>query len=106
MTITQPIPCAQLTIAELAYELGVSAHFVYLMHAAGFPMAAKVFPESRVPFLVATLPDALEWIDANEFRLVHGVPVKSRGQLRLGLQADFWNVTRNVVKQTERRFAA
>jgi len=81
-----------LTIKELAWELGVSDHYVFQMHAMGFPMVRRIFPESQVPMLTATVADAREWIEAHQFRFIHGRPVLTEGQLRFGfgLQPESW----------------
>jgi hypothetical protein len=89
-----------LTVKELAYELGVSDHYVYQMHAQGFPMPRRTFPESGVSFLTATVNDAKEWIEENEFRFIHGEPILTKGQLRFGLQAGFLSLNTRGVTTT------
>ncbi len=99
-TIEQP-----LTVKELAYELGVSVKYVELMHAAGFPMERKKFPDCPVPLLCATLASALTWREENEFRLVHCHPVLTRGQLRVGFRSESWTGFESVSKSVS-QFAA
>jgi uncharacterized membrane protein YedE/YeeE len=81
-----------ITTKELAWELGVSVRYVESMHAAGFPMVRRKLDGcgSRL-FLTATVEEARQWIEANEFRLVHCHPVITIGQIRFG----FGQVVRN-----------
>lgn len=95
-----------LTVKELAYELGVSDHYVYQMHALGFPMERRIYPESKVPYLTATESDAREWIEANGFRLVDGFGVVGGHQFRFKLQADFVTDSQMSVKQLHGQIAA
>lgn len=90
-----------LGIKELAAALGYSEHYVYQMHALGFPMLWRTFNGcgDRL-YLSATVQDARTWIAANDFRLVNGWGMTGGFQyfLPFELQVEQWTDGRTVVK--------
>ena len=101
-TINQP-----LTVKELAWELGVSVHYIYQMRACGFPMQEKLLAGYGLrPVLTATLREAVEWIEENNFHLIHehGAGVIN-GQMKFCLQVESWTV-RETMSESVSQFAA
>ncbi len=96
----------QLPVKELADALGVSTKYVWLMRVAGFPMDWRALPGfgGRL-VLTATEQAAREWIEMNEFRLVHCRPVMSAGQLRFGFQLEKWTTNFSVLQRMQSQTA-
>ena len=65
-----PNPDCGLRVKELAESLQVSRRFIYQMRARGFPMQGDNHYGQT-----ATVQEAQDWINANNFRLVKGVGV-------------------------------
>ena len=64
----------RLCVKELADGLGVSTRFVYEMRRCGFVMEGV--------HQAATLKSAVDWIKANDFRMVRGVGRVQKGSNR------------------------
>ena len=58
----------KLVVKELADALGVGKHYVYQMRRCGFVMRGETKDNQ-----VASLGEAVVWIEDNDFRLVNGV---------------------------------
>ncbi len=96
---TPSLTTIPLTVKELADELGVSEHYVYQMHAAGFPMEWRTLPGcGRVKFLTATVESARDWIETHNFRLADGYGLAGGYQCQFQLQVPALKDARSVIQ--------
>lgn len=60
----------QLVVKELALMLGVSPRFIYRMRYCGFTMHGATKDNQT-----ASVQEAVDWIEKNDFRIVNGLGV-------------------------------